>query len=111
MSTSIFDAIMYGNLVAHDICLPTYIFRLMITILFPPIGVWIKQHDAGYPEPGKIAICLILTSLFYFPGLIYALNNYQCSETDGMNRSYLRSNDTNVAEDKQRFSYSGESGF
>jgi len=103
MSTSIFDAIMYGGLIAQDICFPSYIFKLIVTIIFPPLGVWWNQHEQGYPSPGRIAIGFILTALFYFPGLIYALNDHKCGSTKGMNTSHSSSNNTSAGEDNARY--------
>jgi uncharacterized membrane protein YqaE (UPF0057 family) len=103
MSTSIFDAIMYGGLIAQDICFPSYIFKLIVTIIFPPLGVWWNQHELGYPAPGRIALGFILTALFYFPGLIYALNDHKCGSTKGMNTSHSSSNNTSAGEDNARY--------
>ena len=44
--------------------------RTMITILFPPIGVFMAKGVKGFVQ---ILICCVLTMLFYVPGLIYAL--------------------------------------
>ena len=40
------------------------------TILCPPIGVFMDMGLSGW---FYILICILLTLLFYFPGLIYAL--------------------------------------
>jgi uncharacterized membrane protein YqaE (UPF0057 family) len=103
MSSSIFDAVMYGNFIAHDICFPSYIFKLITTIIFPPLGVWWNQHEIGYPSPGRIAICFILTAMFYFPGLIYALNDHKCGSVIGLNSTYTASSGGDVSEDKERY--------
>jgi len=50
-------------------CLKMYWFRMFITILFPPLGVFFTKGIAGF---GKVILCSILTMCFYFPGLIYA---------------------------------------
>ena len=78
MSSSLLDAILYGNMITEPICFPPKFFTYLATIVFPPLGTWIEQHRAKYPNPGKIAITLILTALFYFPGLIYALHGLAC---------------------------------
>jgi len=51
-------------------CFDTTIFRYIITFLFPPLGVFMKRGITGF---GYILLCCILTMLFYFPGLIYAI--------------------------------------
>ena len=65
--------------------MPISIFSMLITIIFPPIGVWLQQHQKSYPHPQKIIISFILTALFYFPGLIYALNENVCGGEDTYN--------------------------
>ena len=44
--------------------------RVLLTILFPPLGVFMTFGIRGI---SKIIVCCILTMFFYFPGLIYAL--------------------------------------
>ena len=44
--------------------------RLIITILFPPLGVLMAKGFTGF---GYILTSCALTALFYFPGLIYSL--------------------------------------
>ena len=48
---------------------------IIITILLPPAGVFIEYGLTGWFQ---ILICSILTLLFYFPGLIYALVLLYC---------------------------------
>lgn len=42
---------------------------ILITILIPPLGVYLHQGEINT----KFWISLVLTLLFYFPGLIYSL--------------------------------------
>ena len=44
-------------------------FRTLLTILFPPLGIFLAKGFSGIKQ---ILICCILTMCFYFPGLIYA---------------------------------------
>jgi uncharacterized membrane protein YqaE (UPF0057 family) len=74
-----FKMFMHGGMISDDICIPTDFIKLIFTILFPPIGVWIDQHGKGYPSVNKIGISLILTAMFYFPGLMYGLNTISFS--------------------------------
>ena len=65
----------HGGMINEDFCIPLYFIKLIFTVVFPPIGVFIDQHSKGYPNINKIGICFLLTAMFYFPGLIYALHN------------------------------------
>ena len=65
-----------GGLKTNDtLCFSLYFFKILLVIFFPPLSVWIDQHKKHYKNPEKIAICFILTALFYFPGLLYAFKN------------------------------------
>jgi len=91
---TIFDAI-FGNIMKnfkrgliwggiqkkyHDDCkgkckgnskgIDLWYLRVVITILFPPFGVFLSKGLKGMVD---IIICGVLTSFFYFPGLIYAI--------------------------------------
>ena len=44
--------------------------RTFITLLFPPIGVFMAKGMTGLLQ---VLICCVLTMMFYVPGLIYAL--------------------------------------
>lgn len=46
-----------------------YYVRVLLTILFPPLGVFMARGLSGLHH---IVLTCILTVLFYFPGLIYA---------------------------------------
>ena len=72
-----FHMMFYGQSLSNDdtMCFSFFFIRLFFLIVFPPIGVWMDQHNKKYKNPNKIIICFVLTSMFYFPGLFYALNN------------------------------------
>ena len=57
------------------ICFPNTIKDMVIITLFPPLWVFLKELRAEKPMENfvRIFINLILTSLFYFPGLMHAL--------------------------------------
>ena len=99
-SSSLYDSIMYGNMISEDICLPMGIIDTLIAIIFPPLAVFIKQYRRNFPNPSKIGIAFILTAMFYFPGLIYALNETHCS--DAVNTTHYGKSDTNSDEDLLR---------
>ena len=48
-----------------------FYFRTLITIMFPPLGVFMAK---GFTGIQYILLSCLLTSLFYFPGLIYSLS-------------------------------------
>ena len=73
--TKMYNMFFYGRLIKDDICIPHKIVSLFFTFIFPPLGVYLKQKEKKKIEINKIIICFILTGLFYFPGLLYALNN------------------------------------
>jgi uncharacterized membrane protein YqaE (UPF0057 family) len=68
---------LYGGKLSSDdsLCFSLYFIKLLFIIVFPPLGVWMDQHNKKYPEINKIAISFVLTAFFYFPGLFYAINN------------------------------------
>ena len=48
---------------------------ILATVLFPPAGVFMELGLHGWLQ---ILVCLLLTFMFYFPGLIYALIVLYC---------------------------------
>ena len=48
---------------------------ILATVLFPPSGVFMELGLSGWLQ---ILVCLLLTFMFYFPGLIYALIILYC---------------------------------
>jgi uncharacterized membrane protein YqaE (UPF0057 family) len=99
---SLYDKVMYGGLGYGSFCLPTKFFNIIIAIIFPPLGELIniigsKISDTIpffswnilktlYEKDNmiKIVYSLLLTSLFYIPGLIYTLSNISESEAKGL---------------------------
>ena len=90
---SLFDKVMYGGLGYGAFCLPTNFFKIMIAVIFPPLGEIINIADEHitpdfpfinwsvlsnlikYDNINKIIYSFILTTLFYIPGLVYTLSN------------------------------------
>ena len=54
-------------------CYSLWLVRNIFTLLIPPYGVMMTHGIFGVESLRKIAISCILTSFFYFPGLIYSL--------------------------------------
>jgi uncharacterized membrane protein YqaE (UPF0057 family) len=71
-NNDLYNMFMYGQLIKDDICLPKKTLNNIITIIFPPLGLYLKQVKNKNTNMKKIIICFILTGLFYFPGLLYA---------------------------------------
>lgn len=85
-----FDKMMYGGLGYGNICLPTHLFKVILIIIFPPLGIVIKYIHLidNFPwiditdfvlNIGEFIQSIVLTAFFYIPGLIYSLNQLKCS--------------------------------
>ena len=48
-----------------------FYIRTFITILFPPLGVFMAKGFTGF---SYVLLSCVLTAIFYFPGLIYSLS-------------------------------------
>ena len=90
---TLFDKIMYGGLGYGAFCLPTDFFKVIIAIIFPPLGELINIVEntvsssfpyftwdtlvilCNYNNITHLVYSLILTTLFYIPGLVYTLTN------------------------------------
>ena len=91
---TLFDKVMYGGLGYGAFCLPTNFFKVIFTVIFPPLGEIINivsdfvldkfpyvTYDTlkqVFLNLNRIIYSFILTSLFYIPGLIYTLSNISC---------------------------------
>jgi uncharacterized membrane protein YqaE (UPF0057 family) len=72
-NNKLYNMFFYGQLMKDNICIPNKTFSSIMSILFPPFGLYLKQKRDKKVNIKRIIICFILTGLFYFPGLIYAL--------------------------------------
>ena len=68
------DAVINGGVGYGKILIPKAIVDLIIIIIFPPIYVLIYQLKQSKFDIKPIIINIILTSCFYFPGFIHAVN-------------------------------------
>jgi len=89
---TLYDKLVYGGLGYGNVCMPTHIFDIIITVIFPPLGIILDKLDflTGFPYIhwgtlnklieglNEIITCLVLTMCFYVPGLVYALNRLSC---------------------------------
>jgi uncharacterized membrane protein YqaE (UPF0057 family) len=69
--------LMFGAITrAHrdsGLCVSMWLIRNIFTIILPPYGVFMTVGFGSFKRMRKIIICCLLTSMFYFPGLVYAL--------------------------------------
>lgn len=90
---TLFDKIMYGGLGYGSFCLPSDFFKVIIAIFFPPLGEIINIVEdtvsdsfpyftwdtlvmlCSYNAITHLVYSLMLTTLFYIPGLVYTLTN------------------------------------
>ena len=88
---TLFKRVMYGGMGHGVIIIPTHIFKILFTIIFPPLGVIIEEMSSylidkfpyvtwdgikqllNFTVLNKIVYSFLLTSLFYLPGLLYTL--------------------------------------
>lgn len=90
---SLFQKILYGGTSHGVLIIPTHFFKIIITLIFPPLGQmiiavsdklidsfpWITWASIKQLFDNKnlnnIIYSFVLTSMFYIPGLIYTLSN------------------------------------
>lgn len=91
---TLFDKLMYGGLGYGAFCLPTNFFKIVFTVIFPPLGEILNTIADGlinefpyvtwdtlkrlFNNLDTIIYSFLLTSMFYVPGLIYTLGNITC---------------------------------
>ena len=96
---TLFDRVMYGGLGHGAIIIPTNFFRIIFTIIFPPIGEILNMMSDFLVDKfpyitwdtirelfkiknlNRIVYSLVLTTLFYVPGLVYTLANMTSSSS------------------------------
>jgi hypothetical protein len=92
-SYSLFQQVLYGGVSHGVIIIPTHVFKLLFTLIFPPLGEiisslsefisdtfpWVTWEALKklfeYKTLNRIIYSFLLTSMFYIPGLIYTLSN------------------------------------
>jgi hypothetical protein len=90
---SLFQQVLYGGVSHGVVIIPTHVFKLLFTLIFPPLGEIISSVGEFISDTfpwvtweaikklfefevlNRIIYSFILTSLFYIPGLIYTLSN------------------------------------
>ena len=89
---SLFQKVLYGGVSHGVLIIPTHFFKLIFTLIFPPLGQiinilsdklistfpWITwdalKQLFEYKNLNYIIYSFVLTSMFYIPGLVYKLS-------------------------------------
>lgn len=83
---TLYDKFLYGGIGYGYICLPKNLFRVILSVLFPPFGIILKhlQLKDSFPyitkeglsnlvaNLGDVMWSVLLTFLFWVPGVIYS---------------------------------------
>ncbi len=89
-----FDKVCYGGICHGITVLPSNLFKVIFSVIFPPIGEILSIVDghtlSEFPyitwdtisaligNLQRIIYSIVLTSLFYIPGLLYTLSGVSC---------------------------------
>ena len=102
---TLFDKITYGGLGYGAFSLPSNFFIIIVTCIFPPLGQIVNilgDTIVSYPpfftidalrnmvlpdNITKIIYSILLTTLFYIPGLVYVLGNIMDSENFALTKT------------------------
>lgn len=113
---SLFQQILYGGVAHGVLIIPTHFFKLLFTLIFPPLGEiigavsslitdsfpWITwdaiKKIFEYQTLNRIIYSFLLTSMFYIPGLIYTLSNLT-TNTPNVPGTLVCNPDTGVCKD------------
>ena len=75
------DKVLTGGFGYGKFCIPDELPHIILAIVFPPFSILWNRHLGHYTvweTIKKFLYCFILTMMFYFPGLIYAVNEISC---------------------------------
>ena len=56
-----------------SICAPAILFDQIMAIIFPPLYVFVHEYRKGFKDVLNIFKSLMLTSMFYVPGMMNAM--------------------------------------
>ena len=97
---SLVSRALYGGICSGAILLPTNFFKIILTLIFPPLGTILEiigdylldefpyitwntlKILFDYKNFNKIIYTFILTSMFYVPGLVYTLAQLTTSRSN-----------------------------
>ena len=71
---SMLTSLIYGGMGYGSICVPHSVSDMLIIIAFPPLYIILEQRKQNKYNFKQIFLNIFLTSLFYFPGFIHALD-------------------------------------
>ena len=111
---TLFHKILCGGLGYGSFCMPTMIFKIIFTVIFPPLGILINNLNPGNKTPllksfpylttdhfinifkriDEFIIAFILTMLFYVPGLVYVMTKFKT-----VSEVYEKVDDTDLEEE------------
>jgi uncharacterized membrane protein YqaE (UPF0057 family) len=72
------------------LCFSMWLIRNIFTIILPPFGVFMTVGFADFNRLKRVLLCCLLTSMFYFPGLIYALILVNNNELNKEEQKYVK---------------------
>lgn len=75
------DKVISGGFGYGKFCIPDELPHIILAIVFPPFSIIWNYHLGHYTlweTIRKFITCLVLTMFFYFPGLIYSVNEISC---------------------------------
>lgn len=120
MEWTLYDRFVYGGLGHGYFCFPTNLIRVVMTVIFPPIGTILTHISLSNMFPyitwntithlfnnlDDILYSFILTACFYVPGLIYSLAKIKCQQTADQGQTMQdkeRLKDVNMKEIRDHF--------
>ena len=92
--------VLYGGIFSGAIVLPTNFLKIILTLIFPPLGTLLEivgeyllnefpyiTWDAlkkifEFENMNKIIYTFVLTSMFYVPGLVYTLSQLTTTQNN-----------------------------
>lgn len=88
---TLFDKFLYGGIGYGYVCLPKNLLTVILSVIYPPFGIIIKHLQLKDTAPyitldglinlvnnlHDVIYCVLLTFLFWVPGVIYAFQNLQ----------------------------------
>lgn len=102
----LFDKVCYGGICHGITILPSNLFKIIFTVIFPPIGEILSimneyiYDDFPYITWESLSVLMgnlqrivysfMLTCLFYIPGLIYTLSGISINKNDNGLRGVIK---------------------
>lgn len=120
MEWTLYDRFIYGGLGHGYFCFPTNLIRVIMTVIFPPLGTILSHLHLVNRFPyitwktlytlfnniDDILYSFVLTACFYVPGLIYSLAKIKCRQTEDEGQTEQdkeRLRDVNMKEIRDHF--------